>query len=244
MAVESKQYKNFVFDLYGTLADIKTDEYSNTFWAKIAELLVCYGADYKPQELKVAYENILPKTGPSFTCTYPEFDVVKVFQKIVRLKSGSCSQEKAKSIAFAFRVISRKYLKTYSGVCKCLKMLKENQKKIYLLSNAQAAFTEPELKILGIRDYFDDIFLSSDAGVKKPDSLYYQMLIHKHQLKPEECLMIGNDLHADIEGGKKAGMDTLYFHSNLSDDVNTPVMANYYVMDGDFKKVANLLSLF
>ena len=95
MAVESKQYKNFVFDLYGTLADIKTDEYSNTFWAKIAELLVCYGADYKPQELKVAYENILPKTGPSFTCTYPEFDVVKVFQKIDRLKSGSCSQEKA-----------------------------------------------------------------------------------------------------------------------------------------------------
>ena len=40
--------------------------------------------------------------------------------------------------------------------------------RIYLLSNAQAAFTNAEIDLMALRPYFDAIYLSSDAGICKP----------------------------------------------------------------------------
>ena len=47
-----------------------------------------------------------------------------------------------------------------------LQRIKDAGKKIFLLSNAQVAFTAPEISLLGLTRYFDGILLSSDAGVK------------------------------------------------------------------------------
>lgn len=237
-------YKNYIFDLYGTLADIKTNEYTPGFWKKIAGLLACYDAFYTPNELKKAYQTTLKKTGPSFKCQHPEYDVVKTFQLILKQKGVSCPKSRALDIAYAFRVISRSKLCIYDGVHETLEMLKSHGKSVFLLSNAQSAFTMAELKQLGLDTFFDDIFLSSDFGVKKPDTLYYQMLLNKHSLNPDQCLMTGNDPEADILGAKMAGMDALYFHSNLSEGFTPPEIADYKVLDGDFLKVQKIFADF
>lgn len=36
-----KQYQNFVFDLYGTLVDIRTDEEQPSFWRSCSRYLGC-----------------------------------------------------------------------------------------------------------------------------------------------------------------------------------------------------------
>lgn len=48
-------YKNYIFDLYGTLIDIHTDEENEKLWDFMAELYAIYGADYTGGELKEAY---------------------------------------------------------------------------------------------------------------------------------------------------------------------------------------------
>lgn len=48
-------YKNYIFDLYGTLIDIHTDEENEKLWDFMAELYAIYGADYTGGELKAAY---------------------------------------------------------------------------------------------------------------------------------------------------------------------------------------------
>ena len=40
------RYKNYIFDLYGTLVDINTDEWSAQLWKKMAILYGYYGAAY------------------------------------------------------------------------------------------------------------------------------------------------------------------------------------------------------
>ena len=101
-----------------------------------------------------------------------------------------------------------------------LEALKRQGKKIYLLSNAQRIFTAYELKLLmhtlGIAKYFDDIFISSTCGVKKPDSRFFQLLIDKYNLDITKSVMIGNDGISDIAGAKSVGLDTFYIHSNIS----------------------------
>lgn len=48
-------YKNYIFDLYGTLIDIHTDEENEKLWDFMASLYSIYGADYEGRELKVSY---------------------------------------------------------------------------------------------------------------------------------------------------------------------------------------------
>lgn len=69
---------------------------------------------------------------------------------------------------------------------------------------------------LGIAKYFDDIFISSTCGVKKPDSRFFQLLIDKYNLDITKSIMIGNDGISDIAGAKSVGLDTFYIHSNIS----------------------------
>ena len=48
-------YENYIFDLYGTLVDINTNEEKRRLWEKLALFYGYNGAAYKPKELKRAY---------------------------------------------------------------------------------------------------------------------------------------------------------------------------------------------
>ena len=50
-----KEYENYIFDLYGTLVDIHTDERKIAFWKKMSAIFHRYGADYAPSELRDLY---------------------------------------------------------------------------------------------------------------------------------------------------------------------------------------------
>jgi len=93
---------------------------------------------------------------------------------------------------------------------------KEKGYGIYLLSNAQTSFTYPEMKALGITEYFDDIFFSSDLEVKKPSERFYEALFEKHGLKKTESVMIGNDRFADVQGALDFGIEAIYLHTEQS----------------------------
>ena len=48
-------YETCIFDLYGTLVDIHTDEKKEELWEKLALFYAFYGAFYTPGELREAY---------------------------------------------------------------------------------------------------------------------------------------------------------------------------------------------
>ena len=51
-----KKYKNYIFDFYGTLVDISTNEKKPALWKQLAGIYSQYGADYTGPELRRTYE--------------------------------------------------------------------------------------------------------------------------------------------------------------------------------------------
>lgn len=231
-------YKNYIFDLYGTLVDINTDEESFEFWYKLSLFYSFKGAKYTPQDLKITYDSKVKKLQESFTNTrYPDFPLEKIFKELYEDKAVVPSDELIEDTAHVFRTLSIKYLKLYDGAIELLRCLKESGKKIYLLSNAQRIFTSYEMRVLDIEKYFDDIFFSSDYNICKPEKTFFDALLTKHNINVNESIMIGNDSICDIDGAKSVGLSSLYIHSNLSPEITGHVDSTYTLMDMNLRNV-------
>ena len=237
-----KDYKNYIFDLYGTLVDIHTEERIPELWKKLSFFYGFYGAVYQPEELQESYLALVAQEENSYAHeAYPEIELEYVFQKLFEKKGVKADMELSVHAGQFFRILSTEYVKVYEGTKEMLENLHKKGKKVYLLSNAQEIFTSYELRFLGLTDYFDDIFISSSCQCKKPDTKFYQMLMDKHNLKIEECLMIGNDNTTDIAGAKELGMDSLYIHSNLSPELKGEPDSTYFLEEMNMKKLMEML---
>lgn len=237
-----KDYKNYIFDLYGTLIDIHTEEWDKELWKKLSFFYGFYGAVYEPEELQESYLALVENEKNSYAHeAYPEIELEYVFQKLFEKKGVQADMELAVHAGQFFRILSMEYIKLYDGVKEMLDLLHKKGKKVYLLSNAQEIFTTYELRYLGLIPYFDDIFISSSCQCKKPDTKFYKMLLEKHQLAVEDCVMIGNDNTTDIAGAKELGMDSLYIHSNLSPELKDAPDSTYYMEEMDMKKLMEML---
>ncbi|WP_160690771.1 HAD family hydrolase [Clostridium sp. C2-6-12] len=235
-------YNNYIFDLYGTLVDIHTNENSKTVWDKLALFYSFNGAYYNGKDLKNSYRRKVKEKQLAINITkYPDFPIEEVFKSIFEDKEIRASEEIIKTVAQMFRVLSIKYIKLYDGAIELLDKLKARKKKIYLLSNAQRIFTLYELKLLGIYDYFDGTYFSSDHYVCKPDAVFYNKILKEFKIDINNSIMIGNDFIADIEGACNVGLDSLYIESNLSPKVTRSLKSKYNILDGDVNKISELI---
>lgn len=239
-------YKNYIFDLYGTLVDIRTDEWQAALWKKMAILYGYHGAAYTYRELGAAYGRLVDKEKAAVRRRHPEFSVIdikieKVFRQLYTEKGVRPSKALVMFTAEAFRCYSTKLIKLYDGVLDLLDTLKANGKRIYLLSNAQRSFTENELNMLGLTPYFDGICISSDEECSKPDAHYFKALFDRYGLQKQESIMVGNDYISDIGGAADFGIDSLYIHQAISPPIEGKLRSTYTVMDGDVFKIKGLI---
>ena len=201
---------NFLFDLYGTLADIKTDEEMLSLWLGFSWLL----GESDIQKVKDEYHSICKKHADARAHRVVEFDLLCVFEEM--LENRGANKAKANELAREFRLLSREKLRLFPCVIEILEGLKERGVGVYLVSNAQACFTNDELCELGIASLFDGILISSDAGVKKPCPDIFDIAFSKFGLDKNECFYVGNDLHDDVLGARGAGLKTVYIETEQS----------------------------
>ncbi len=239
-------FQNYIFDLYGTLIDINTNEWDMPLWNKMAIYYGYKGAIYTGKELKDAYGDFVDEEKKKVQSKHKDYKVIdieikNVFEKLFNAKNVYPTEQEIIEVCGIFRCISTDYIKLYDGVIDLLDTLKAKNKKIYLLSNAQRHFTINEMKMLGIYDYFDGIFISSDLECSKPDVNYYKMLFEKYNLKKDESIMIGNDYLSDIGGASDFGIKSLYIHQDISPEIKGKLRSNYTIMNGNVKEIKKLI---
>ena len=213
------KYTDLVFDLYGTLVDIHTEEDASV-WEKCALYFGFYGAHYTGRELQATFRTAMQRreaqAGQSYEC-FPDIPFECVLAELFAAKGiTENAAQLGINAAQLFRICSIEYLKLYPYVLEALSLLREKGYRLWLLSNAQHIFTAYELRSLGLGDQLDGIYISSDYGCRKPDVRFYNALLTEQKLDAKKCLMIGNDRETDIAGAKKIGMDTLYMHTGLT----------------------------
>lgn len=241
------RYKSFIFDLYGTLVDIHTEEGLPSLWEGLAKWYGERGATYSPRLLQERYFSMIREmeSGEQLRRdsheAHPEIKIEEVFLRLFREAGVDATLSDAVSAGETFRRLSLDYIRLYDGAEELLKTLRSLGGGVYLLSNAQAIFTRLELRELGITELFDAIYLSSDYGIKKPSRSFFELIIREQHIDIGSAVMIGNDGVCDIAGAHAVGLDTMYIRSNISPREPVPE-ADFVLESMDLSKALKLLT--
>lgn len=114
------------------------------------------------------------------------------------------------------------------GAFELLCKLQESGVPIGLVRNSTLPphhFHAQSLEPTSAHEFFDvskNVILSGEVGVKKPDPQIFEALLskagmrHCHENNPKNIVFIGNDVEADVKGGRNMGWTTVLIRSTES----------------------------
>ncbi|WP_194091731.1 pyrimidine 5'-nucleotidase PynA [Streptococcus pyogenes] len=119
----------------------------------------------------------------------------------------------------------------YAGAKELLADLTAQGYNLYVATNGIATIQQGRLQVSGLAPYFKAIFISEQSGSQKPKKAFYDWMTQQvSNYQPDQALMIGDSLSADVQGGINAGMDTLWYNPKHLLN-NSPVHPTYEVSD-------------
>jgi len=93
------------------------------------------------------------------------------------------------------------------------KELKESGKyKIYALTNWSAELFPHAISRYDFLNWFDDIVVSGAEKMRKPAPEFYQLLLDRNNVKPEEAIFI-DDNYRNVLAAEKLGIKSIHFTS-------------------------------
>jgi len=98
------------------------------------------------------------------------------------------------------------------GALELMRHLRRRGYRLHMCSNGFHEVQYKKLASCGLKDYFDTIILSEDAGVNKPSPLFFEYALQQSGAQRKTTLMIGDNLQTDIMGAMAAGIDALFFN--------------------------------
>jgi putative hydrolase of the HAD superfamily len=111
-----------------------------------------------------------------------------------------------------------------------------------VVSDAQSAYALPELRAVGLREYFDPVIISGDYGYRKPDARLFQKALDRLHVSPEQAIFVGNDGYRDIFGARQLGIRTILFRH--TQDMTRPNEAEPDYIIREFAELTRALDFF
>lgn len=99
--------------------------------------------------------------------------------------------------------------------------------RIGIVTNGRFATQQAKIQSCGLLPYFDDVLISEEIGIQKPDPHIYFLACKHLNVAMRECLFVGDNANTDIAGARAAGMDCLWITSKKANKVG----ATYYSPD-------------
>jgi putative hydrolase of the HAD superfamily len=139
---------------------------------------------------------------------YSETSIIDIIlTALKRINIQYDSLKKLVSDAFNEVIISQEYY-WYPGAKETLRYLNQHGYKLGLISNTHWPFRERAREEYA--SLFDVITLSYEHGFVKPHPAIFQDTLTKMNAKAGQCIHVGDNPVADIEGAKKIGMKTIH----------------------------------
>ena len=130
-----------------------------------------------------------------------------------------------------------KILSPFKEVPEVLKLLKEKNLKLAILSNGTPSLLNELVKSNNLENIFDDIFSIEEVGVYKPDSKVYDIPIKKYNIKKNEVAFLSANTW-DVSGGGNYGFNSIWVNrnNNIFDNLD-------YKPQNEIKNLKELLNI-
>lgn len=98
----------------------------------------------------------------------------------------------------------------FDGTDGILKYLQQKY-HLHIITNGFEEAQERKMVSSNLKHYFKTVTNSEMVGVKKPNPKIFHFALQQAQANPDESVMIGDSLEADIEGAINVGMEAILF---------------------------------
>lgn len=197
--------KAILFDLYGTLVDIKTNEHRDDVFEMVSRFLEYRRVFISGRELKELYLLEINQQFARSRERHPEVDAARAFGDILRERARTNDRYLAMITSQLYRSLCREYIRLYDDTFWTLNEFKKHY-RLGIVSDAQRVFCTPELRALRLEDFFDALVISSDFGFRKPDPRMFHIALAMLDVQPAEAAYIGNSYETDLSGAKGANL--------------------------------------
>ncbi len=193
-----KNIKAIIFDAYGTLFDVNSA--AEKCKDKIGSKWESFSNYWRTTQLEYTWLRSLMKRHKDFwKITEDSLDKsMKVFNVNPNMKS---------ELLDLYKILS-----PYPEVKETLKLLKEKNYKLSILSNGTPSLLN-ELVSSNNLKVFDDIFSVEEVGIFKPDSKVYDIPVKKYKIEKREVAFLSANTW-DVSGGGNYGFNAIWVNRN------------------------------
>lgn len=85
-----------------------------------------------------------------------------------------------------------------------------HQYRVALLSNASDNIRQLLTQTWGVANAFDEIIISAEVGMLKPDAQIYHLAVDRLGIKPQEAIFI-DDIFENVQAARNAGLQAIHF---------------------------------
>ncbi len=205
----NKKYRHLFFDLDHTLWDFDANAKES-----LNELHKIFGLDRKAmqfEEFYTAYINHNTTLWNRYQKGYISSDDLKWKRMWRTLFDFKIADEKlAKQMSAEFLEILPTKKKVFEYTFEILDYLTNNGYSIHIITNGFEKTQWLKLNNSNLSKYFKHVITSEISNSVKPKKEIFEYALNKTKGILEECIMIGDNPEADIQGAINAGMDTIF----------------------------------
>jgi len=221
-------FKAVIFDLDNTLIDFM--KFKEVSCSNAVDAMIDAGLKIpKKKALEVIY-----KLYDRYTMEDP-----LIFQHFLKKVTGRVDYKELAYAINAYRMARTAVLTPFPGTKRTLIRLKEKGMKLAIVSDAPKIKAWLRLTAMRIDDFFDVVVAKEDTGRLKPSRLPFRAALKKLNLKPEECLMVGDMPDKDIRGARQLGIKTFYAEYGSTYNKKKKVKSDFTI--GDISQLADIV---
>ena len=194
-----------LFDIYGTLIDIKTNEHRDDTFEALSRFLEYRRVFIPGRELKELYFDHINQQIARSREQHPEVDVARAFGHVLRERGRTSDRYLSMVITQLYRSLCCERMQLYDDTFWTLNEFRKKY-RLGIVTDAQRLFCKPELRTLRLENFFDALAISSDYGFRKPDPRLFHIALAVLDVPAAEAAYIGNKYETDVVGAKQAGL--------------------------------------
>jgi putative hydrolase of the HAD superfamily len=222
------QYKHLFFDLDHTLWDFETNAKETLY--ELCEMNQLHEKGVHDFQLfyeRYSYHN--ERLWDRYTKGFIKQEELRWKRMwLVLLDFKIANEPLARSLGAQFleRLPFRKNLFPYT--VEILEYLTSKGYVLHLLTNGFENVQHSKLRSSNLQNYFTEVITSEASNCLKPNKEIFEYALKKCKSCKEECIMIGDNLDADIQGAINAGIDTIFVnHLNVEPYIQPTYMIHH-----------------